>query len=489
MLRSFANKEKVRFSTVLVDEAAQCMESASLPAIVLGCERLILVGDQNQLPPVVASPQALEHGLGVSLFARLAAGGMKPSLLNEQYRMHPKIAEFSSSRFYGGLVQTKVEAVDRPVPKGFNWPNPTIPVVFVDVCPDAMYIIDKTAKSKKSEDSSDTVATGDTGSTGDAGATGDTVSEATLIAAIPAEENMIPVEEDYSPDTFSPLNGGFEDYRIDSQTSYSNAAEAEVVMGIVRGFLKQGDTMLGQIGVISPYKAQVRLLADRFRAEGWVEQIVSKGQDHFKTDMNKALGIGPGPPPSVKSALSPSSTSTASAGGNKKNQKGDKKEHGGLHIEKGKTGRDKFAFSERERAILLGSKEKEKGPSSKDNAARTLLMQRLHANFNQPVVKVEKVIPVDVDEDTLAFTQAISMYAVTADEKAEDDGGSGTGTGGPAVVEPKDEKIEVRSVDGFQGREKDLIVISSVRSNERGHVGFLQDWRRLNVAGEYCRLY
>ena len=479
-MRSFANKEKVRFSTVLVDEAAQCMESASLPAIVLGCERLILVGDQNQLPPVVASPQALEHGLGVSLFARLAAGGMKPSLLNEQYRMHPKIAEFSSSRFYGGLVQTKVEAVDRPVPKGYNWPNPTIPVVFIDVCPDAMYIVDKTAKAKKSEELPDK----------DTVATGDAVSEATLISeadAVPAEMNMIPVEEDDIPDTFYPLNGGFEDYRLDSQTSFSNAAEAEVVMGIVKGFLKQGDTMLGQIGVISPYKAQVRLLADRFRAEGWVEQIVSKGQDHFKTDMNKALGIGPGSPASLKSALSASSSPSAGAGGNKKNQKGDKKEHKGLHIERGKTGRDKFAFSEKERAILLGSKEKEKGPSSKDNAARALLMQRLHANFNQPVVKVEKVIPVDVDEDTLAFTQAITMYAVTADEKAEDDGG--TGTGGPAVVEPKDEKIEVRSVDGFQGREKDVIVISSVRSNERGHVGFLQDWRRLNVAGECCRLY
>jgi superfamily I DNA and/or RNA helicase len=34
----------MKFTTVLVDEAAQCMESASMPAIVLGCERLILVG-------------------------------------------------------------------------------------------------------------------------------------------------------------------------------------------------------------------------------------------------------------------------------------------------------------------------------------------------------------------------------------------------------------------------------------------------------------
>ena len=51
---------------------------------VLGAERLILIGDQNQLPPVVASPQALEHGLGVSLFARLAISGITPILLNEQ---------------------------------------------------------------------------------------------------------------------------------------------------------------------------------------------------------------------------------------------------------------------------------------------------------------------------------------------------------------------------------------------------------------------
>ena len=457
-MRSFANKEKVRFSTVLVDEAAQCMESASLPAIVLGCERLILVGDQNQLPPVVASPQALEHGLGVSLFARLAAGGMKPSLLNEQYRMHPKIAEFSSSRFYGGLVQTKVEAEDRPVPKGFNWPNPEIPVVFVDVSPDQMYMIDKTVKVKKS---TDTVAAGDEGAT---------VTEATLFA----DSGITDIDGmDDRPDTFQPINGGFEDYRIESQTSFSNAAEAEVIMGIVRGFLKQGDTTLGQIGVISPYKAQVRLMADRFRAEGWVEQIVSKGQDHFKTDMEKALGISRPP------VVSPSTSK-----GDKKFQKGDrgdKKEVTGMVIAQGKTARDKFAFTDKERAILLGSKEKDKGPSAKDTTARALLLQRLHSNFNQPVVKEEKVIPVDMDEDKLAFTQAISMYSIT-DDKAEDDGGSGIG--GPGSVEPKDEKIEVRSVDGFQGREKDLIVISSVRSNEKGHVGFLQDWRRLNVAGE-----
>jgi len=42
--------------------------------------------------------------------------------------------------------------------------------------------------------------------------------------------------------------------------------------------------------------------------------------------------------------------------------------------------------------------------------------------------------------------------------------------------------LEIDTVDGFQGREKEAVVISCVRSNSTGEIGFLADTRRMNVA-------
>ncbi len=51
-----------------------------------------------------------------------------------------------------------------------------------------------------------------------------------------------------------------------------------------------------------------------------------------------------------------------------------------------------------------------------------------------------------------------------------------------ARQEPSLDALEIDTVDGFQGREKEAVVISLVRSNREGEIGFLADTRRMNVA-------
>ncbi len=50
------------------------------------------------------------------------------------------------------------------------------------------------------------------------------------------------------------------------------------------------------------------------------------------------------------------------------------------------------------------------------------------------------------------------------------------------LVQEVADGLEIRSVDGFQGREKEAIVLDLVRSNDRNELGFLSDTRRMNVA-------
>jgi len=53
----------------------------------------------------------------------------------------------------------------------------------------------------------------------------------------------------------------------------------------------------------------------------------------------------------------------------------------------------------------------------------------------------------------------------------------------------KDFNLTINSVDGFQGRERDVVYLSLVRSNEKQEIGFLSDYRRMNVAITRAKKY
>ena len=122
-----------RFPRVLIDEATQATEPATLIPIVRGCRQLVLVGDHKQLPPTVISTRAEEMGLNKSLFERLIELGVNSTMLVEQYRMHPCIAEFPSRQSYNGLLKNAVSKEMRLAPNGIIWPDFDNPVAFLPV--------------------------------------------------------------------------------------------------------------------------------------------------------------------------------------------------------------------------------------------------------------------------------------------------------------------------------------------------------------------
>lgn len=88
---------KFKFRSVLVDEATQACEPEALIPIVMGAKQVVMVGDHQQLGPVILNKKAAKAGLTQSLFERLIILGLRPMMLQVQYRMHPCLSEFPSN--------------------------------------------------------------------------------------------------------------------------------------------------------------------------------------------------------------------------------------------------------------------------------------------------------------------------------------------------------------------------------------------------------
>ena len=104
-----------KFGTLFIDEAAQALEAACWIPI-RRVSRVILAGDHCQLPPTVKSIAALKAGLGKTLMERIVEN--KPevvTLLKMQYRMNEEIMRFSSNWFYGGQVESAPEVKYRSI--------------------------------------------------------------------------------------------------------------------------------------------------------------------------------------------------------------------------------------------------------------------------------------------------------------------------------------------------------------------------------------
>lgn len=217
--------EGQKFGTLFIDEAAQALEAACwIP--IKRCTRVIFAGDHCQLPPTVKCIAAQRAGLGKTLMERIVEN--KPevvTLLKVQYRMNDEIMRFSSDWFYGGKVESAPQIKYRGIL------DYDIPMMWIDTAPQQ-------------------------GNPGEPS------------VSAPQPEN--PGE----PSVSSPLEGkgnvGFRETFVGESFGRINRDEAELTLKTLEDYFgKIGKQRILDeqidVGIISPYRAQVQYLKQLVR--------------------------------------------------------------------------------------------------------------------------------------------------------------------------------------------------------------------------------
>ena len=147
--------KELSFPFVVIDEATQVTEPNSLIPLMNGCRQATLIGDPAQLSPTLSTltpdndvdglPQVKQ--LKQTLFHRLQKA-LPPYFLNEQYRMHPTIAEFPSTTFYEGKLNSAQVTKERTHIKSLLFIKP---VMFIDA-PSKETPFGKSFKNEKESD-------------------------------------------------------------------------------------------------------------------------------------------------------------------------------------------------------------------------------------------------------------------------------------------------------------------------------------------------
>lgn len=363
-------EDRARVDLVVVDEAGQCHEADLFPVLQYHPRKLILAGDHQQLPPTVLSTFGQKHGLQTSLFSRLLESGLRPSFLAVQYRMHVNISSWPNHFFYGNRLQTPSlqdavfsdnrknaymhlrEAVRW---KGWDFPNRAVPVAFIDITTTPSLV----AHGKRR----------------------------LLTECLPlrTKEELEKLQETLL---------GIRQREAISQShyaSYANPFEATVTLAVLEALLAHNNK-------ISQSAEEYDLLSN-------------KDDDKDGLQLAKLEDIG---------VLSP-------------------------------------------------------------YRAQVALIQSLAAQRGWPT----RLDPHDSSSPTTALTSmGNSSPGIEVDDEATNDHNSDDYYSSPSFAPSTGQPgvLEINSIDGFQGREKNFIILSTVRSNDRGQLGFLTDYRRLNVA-------
>ncbi|XP_058227710.1 uncharacterized protein LOC131336079 isoform X2 [Rhododendron vialii] len=131
----FSNpSEHALFDAVVIDEAAQALEPATLIPLQLLKSKgatCIMVGDPKQLPATVLSNVASKYLYQCSMFERLQRAGHPVIMLTEQYRMHPEICRFPSLHFYDRKLVNGDQMSDKSA--SFHATEGLGPYLFFDV--------------------------------------------------------------------------------------------------------------------------------------------------------------------------------------------------------------------------------------------------------------------------------------------------------------------------------------------------------------------
>ncbi|VAI19196.1 unnamed protein product [Triticum turgidum subsp. durum] len=126
--------EQALFDVVVIDEAAQALEPATLiPLQLLKSKgtKCIMVGDPKQLPATVMSGLASKFLYECSMFERLQRAGYPVIMLTKQYRMHPDISRFPSLHFYENKLLDGAQKAEKSAP--FHDHSCLGPYMFFDI--------------------------------------------------------------------------------------------------------------------------------------------------------------------------------------------------------------------------------------------------------------------------------------------------------------------------------------------------------------------